>query len=216
MQAIETLVPRTASRVRRIDMRIVIGVAIMLFSTAGMITLVSNARARIPVVVAAQAIEPGEVIDHSHIRVADISVSAGIAYLEGSRQSEIVGQIAAEPFWPGKVLGPQSIATTSFLPAGYVSMSLSLKPSRAAAGDLRMGDRVVVISSPSADLNEPTTILFAEEPVVVQSVRQSQTAEGSALIVGLRLRLEQARALAEAQANGAIDLVLLSRAGTGE
>jgi Flp pilus assembly protein CpaB len=214
MQAVETLVPRTASRVRRIDMRVVIGVAIMLFATVGMISLVNNARARIPVLVAAQAIEPGEVIDHTDIRIADISVTAGIAFIESSRQSEIVGQIAAEPFWPGKVLGPQSIANTSLLPAGYVSMSLALKPQRAAAGDLRMGDRVAVISSPSADRNEPTTILFTD--VVVQSVRRSQTAEGSALIVALRLRLEEARALAEAQSKGVIDLVLLSRAGGGE
>lgn len=209
MQAVETFVPRTASRVRRIDMRVVIGVALMLFAVVGTIALVNKAQARIPVIVAAQAIEPGEVISPSHIRIADISIPAGIAYIESSRKSEIVGQIAAEPFWPGKILGPRSIATTSFLPEGFASMSIALKPQRAAAGDLRMGDRVAVISSPSADRNEPTTILFTD--VVVQSVRQSQTSEGSALIVALRLRLEEARALAEAQSKGVIDLVLLAR-----
>lgn len=211
MQAVETLVPRTASRVRRIDMRVVIGVTLMLFAVVGTIALVNKAQARIPVIVAAQAIEPGEVIGPSNIRIADISIPAGIAYIESSRQSEIVGQVAAEPFWPGKILGPRSIAMTSFLPEGFVSMSLALKPHRAAAGDLRMGDRVAVISSPSADRNEPTTILFTD--VVVQSVRQSQTSEGSALIVALKLRLEEARALAEAQSKGVIDLVLLARGG---
>lgn len=213
MQAVETLVPRTASRIRAIDMRVVVGVALMLFAIIGTTSLIHQAQARIPVLVAAQTVEPGEVIEQSHIRVADISVPAGVVYITASKQSAIVGQIATEPLWPGKILGPRSVAGSFDLPAGYVAMSIALKPSRAAAGSLRAGDHVAVISSPSAERNESTTILFPD--VTVQSVRQAQTSEGSALVVALRLRLEEARALAEAQTKGAIDIVLLSRARTG-
>lgn len=209
MQAVETLVPRTASRIRRIDMRIVLGVILMLFAVVGTATVVQRAQARIPVLVAAEAVEAGEVIEASDIKVADLSVGGGIAYLAASRQNGIVGQIAAEPLSPGKVLTPSSVVTKSTLPSGYVAMSVSLKPYRAASGSIHSGDHVAVIASPTQGRDEPTTILFKD--VAVQSVQQAQTSEGSTLIVTLRLRLEEARALAEAQAKGSIDLVLLSK-----
>jgi Flp pilus assembly protein CpaB len=208
MPAVDAFVPRTTSRIRAIDMRVVVGVALMLFAIIGITSLIHKAQARIPVLVAAQNVEPGEVIERPDLRVADISVSSVVAYIGATRQSEIVGTIATEPLWPGKILGPRSVAGSFDLPAGYVSMSVALKPSRAAAGSLRSGDHVAVISSPSPERSEPTTILFPD--VVVQSVRQAQTSEGSSLIVAIRLRLEEARALAEAQTKGAIDIVLLS------
>lgn len=209
MQAAATLVPKTALRIRRMDMRVVVGVILMLFAIGGTASLVQRAQGRIPALLAARAVEAGEVIEISDLRIADISVSGGIAYLAASRQSEVVGQIAAEPLSPGEVLTRQAVVTKASLPPGYVSMSVALKPQRAAAGSIRAGDHVAVISSPSTDRNEPTTILFTD--VVVQSVLKAQTSEGSGLVIALRIRLEEARALAEAQAKGAIDLVLLSK-----
>lgn len=211
MQAVETLVPRTAFRLRRLDMRVVVGVILMLFAIAGTTSIVQKARDRVSVLVAARSVEAGELIKPTDLRVADISVSRGISYLAASRNREIAGQIAAKPLASGEILSPQSVVTKASLPAGYVAMSVAIKPSRAAAGSLRGGDHVAVISSPSPERNESSTILFTD--VVVQSVRQAQTSEGSAIIVALRLRLDEARALAEAQTKGAIDLVLLSRQG---
>jgi Flp pilus assembly protein CpaB len=207
MQAVETLVPKAASRVRRIDMRIVVGVMLMLFAVAGTASLVKKAQARIPVLVAARSVEPGSVIETADIRVAEISISRGLSYLAASREHEIVGRVAAESFSSGEILSPDAVVSKASLPPGYASMSIALKPSRAAAGSLRAGDHVAVISSPSAERGEATTILFTD--VVVQSVRQGQTSEGSTLIVALRLRLEEARALAEAQSKGVIDLAVL-------
>lgn len=214
MQAVETLVPRAASRIRRLDMRVVVGMILMLFAIAGTASIVQKARDRVPVLVAARSVEAGEVIKSSDLRVADISVVGGISYLAASRTREIAGQIAAKPLAAGEILTPHSVVSKSSLPAGYVSMSVALKPSRAAAGSLQAGDHVAVISSPSPERNEPSTILFTD--VVVQSVRQAQTSEGSAIVVALRLRLDEARALAEAQTKGAIDLVLLARQAGGK
>lgn len=207
MQAVETLVPKAASRVRRIDMRIVVGVILMLFAVAGTASVVKKAQARIPVLVAARSVEPGAVIESADLRVAEISISRDLSYLAASREREIVGRIAAEAFSPGEILVPEAVVSKASLPPGYASMSIALKPARAVAGSLRAGDHVAVISSPSPERGEPTTILFTD--VVVQSVRQGQTSEGSTLIVALKLRLEETRALAEAQSKGAIDLVVL-------
>lgn len=209
MQAVETLVPRASARVRRIDVRIIVGLTLMVLSMFVVATLHRRAEARIPVLVAARTIEPGAVIAPTDVKVAEISLSAGIAYLPEARRGAIVGKVATERLSPGKLLTPNSIANAAKLPAGYVGMSLALKPDRAAAGELRPGDHVAVIASASPDRPElGTRILFTDVPVL--SVREGDRADGGTVIVTLRLRLEEARALAEAQSTGSIDLVLLS------
>jgi len=72
---------------------------------------------------------------------------------------------------------------------------------------------VAVLSSPGVNEaggdqeSSATTILLTEVPVL--SVRQASTAEGAGLLVTLTLRLEEARAVAEARASGSVDLALL-------
>lgn len=209
MQAVETLVPRASAKVRRIDVRIVVGLVLMVLSVFVVAALHRRAEARIPVLVAARTIEPGAVLGPTDVKIAEISLSAGIAYLPEARRSIVIGKVATERLWPGKLLTPDSVANTPKLPAGYSAMSLALKPERAAAGELRPGDHVAVIASASPDRPElGTRILFTDVPVL--AVREGDRADGGTVIVTLRLRLEEARALAEAQGTGSIDLVLLS------
>ncbi len=208
MQAAGTLVPRAAARVRRVDLRVVIGVLLMLLAVGGSASVIGKAQARIPILVAARSVEPGQAISGSDLRVAELAVSEGVEYIPASSRGQMVGQIAAEPLWPGKVLGPRAFAKSFPLPGGFVGMSVALKPDRAVAGALRSGDRVAVIASVSPDRPDgKTTILFTDVPVL--SVREAQTSEGSGVIVVLRLRLEEARALAQARSAGSVDLVLL-------
>lgn len=211
MQAVETLVPRASAKVRRIDVRIIVGLILMVLSIFVVATLHRRAEARIPVLVAARTVEPGAVIGPTDISVAQISLGAGIAYLDEASRNSVIGKVATERLWAGKMLTPESVADAPQLPVGYVAMSLALKPDRAAAGELRPGDHVAVIASASPDRPElGTRILFTD--VTVLSVRQGDRADGGTVVVSLRLRLEEARALAAAQATGSIDLVLLSGA----
>lgn len=209
--AVEAFVPQAAVRVRRLDLRIVIGVLLMLFAIAANATLIRKAQDRTPVLVAAQPVQPGEVITAEHLRTAWISAADGIDYLPASDRASIVGQIAAEPLTPGKIIGKGAVVKTSPLPAGFVGMSLALKPERAAAGELRPGDRVGVIASTSPDRPDARTTILLRD-IEVLSSRRSQTSEGSGVLVVLKVRLEEARAIAEAQSAGTIHLVLQSGA----
>lgn len=211
MQAVETLVPRASAKVRRIDVRIIVGVTLMILSIFVVATLQRRAEARIPVLVAARTIEPGSVISPTDIKVAEVSLGGGVAYLSETRRASVIGKVATERLTPGALLTSASVADTPKLPAGYTAMSLALKPERAAGGELRPGDHVAVIATPSADRSElATRILFTDVPVL--SSRPGKKADGGSVIVTLRLRLEEARALAEAHGTGSIDLVLLSGA----
>lgn len=200
-----------AAKLRRIDLRVVLGLVLMVFSVWAVTSLVRKAQAREPVLVAAKAVETGAVIQEGDLRVEDVSFAGSVAHMPAARRSEVIGKVAAEPLSPGKVLAPTSVASSAGLPAGYVAMSTALKDDHAAAGELRPGDRVAVISSTSPDRpNARTTILLTGVPVIAS--RRDETSDGRGRIVTLRLRLEEARALAEARAAGSIDLVLLSAA----
>jgi Flp pilus assembly protein CpaB len=165
------------------------------------------------VLVAAGTVQPGEVIEASDLRVAELSLPAGVAYLPASMRGQIEGRVAGESLTDGKVLAPGSVAETPPLAAGTVAITLLLPPESAVGGGVRSGDRVAVLSSPGAteaggdQEEQATTILLAEVPVL--SVRQASTAEGEGLLVTLALRLEEARAIAEARATGRVDLALL-------
>jgi Flp pilus assembly protein CpaB len=213
MQAVEAI-PRAHASLRRLDLRVVAGLLLMLVAVVGGSSLIRNAQARTPVLVAAATVQPGEVIKASDLRVVEISVPAGIAYLPASTRNDVVGRVAAEPLWAGKVLGSGSVSHAPPLAPGMVAFSLLLPPEAAVAGDIRAGDRVAVLASPPSDQGaragsrSGTTILFTDVPVL--SVRPGSTTEGQGLLVTLTLRLEEARAVAEARATGRVDLALLS------
>lgn len=213
MAAAESLLPRAHVRLRRIDLRVAVGLLLMLVAIFGGASLIRTAQARTPVLVAAGAVQPGEVIKPSDVRVAELSLSGGVAYLPASMRDQIVGRVATEPLWDGKLLGPNSISQAPPLPPGTVAMSLMLKADHAVAGSLRPGDNVAVIAStaPGRDAQQ-TTILLTSVPVL--AVSRAQPQDGGGVIVTLRLRLEQARALAAARAAGSVDLVLLSGASS--
>jgi Flp pilus assembly protein CpaB len=213
MQASEALVAGAHSRLRRLDLRVAVGLLLMLVAVLGGASLIRNAQARTPVLVAAGAVQPGEVIQASDLRIVEMSVPAGVAHLPASMEGQIAGAVAAEPLWEGKVLGPGSVAETPPLVAGTVAITLLLPSESAVGGGIRAGDKVAVLSSPGANeaggnqQSSATTILLTEVPVL--SVRQASTAEGEGLLVTLTLRLEEARAIAEARASGRVDLALL-------
>jgi Flp pilus assembly protein CpaB len=213
MQASEALVAGAHSRLRRLDLRVAVGLLLMLVAVLGGASLIRSAQDRIPVLVAAGSVQPGDVIGPSDLRVVEMSVPAGVAYLSASAEGQIEGRVAAEPLWDGKILGPGSVAEAPPVAAGMVAITLLLPPESAVGGDIRSGDRVAVLSSPGVDevggnqQEAATTILLPDVPVL--SVRDASTSEGEGVFVTVTLRLEEARAIAEARASGRVDLALL-------
>jgi Flp pilus assembly protein CpaB len=212
MQLSESIVPRAHARFRRLDLRVAIGLVLMLVAVLGGASLIRKAQERTPILLVARTVQPGQVIEDADLRVAEVSIPAGVDYAPASMRGEIVGRVASEPLWEGKVVSSASASEVPPLPPGAVAISLLLPAESALGGDVRSGDRVAVISSPTADQatageERPTTILFTEVPVL--SVRQASAVEGQGLLVTLTLQLEEARALAEARAKGRVDLALL-------
>src|SRR4029453_14892968 len=213
MQASEALVAGAHSRLRRLDLRVAVGLLLMLVAVLGGASLIRSAQDRVPVLVAAGSVQPGEVIGSSDLRGVEMSVPAGVAYLSASAEGQVEGRVAAEPMWDGKVPGPGSVAEAPPVAAGMVAITLLLPPESAVGGDIRSGDRVAVLSSPGVDeaggnqQEAATTILLPDAPGL--SVGDGSPSEGEGVFVTVTLRLEEARAIAEARASGRVDLALL-------
>lgn len=200
---------RVGVRAKKIDMRVAIGLLLMIAAILGGLSVLKSARSRVPVIVAAADVQPGEVITARDLRVSEVALSGSVEAVPASSMSTVVGKVAAEPLYDGKLLTRRALSSGPPVPPGYVAMSLSLRPERAAAGALRPGDQVMVVATRNPQRPDTSsTILFTKVPVVAAHHRSG--GEGQIVIVTLRLRPEEARALAEARAAGEIDLLLLS------
>jgi Flp pilus assembly protein CpaB len=207
-----TVAPRPTARLRRLDLRVVIGLALLLAGVVGTVGVVQRAGQRTPVLVMARDVPAGQAIGEQDVRVAELGLAPGVVALGVQDRGRVVGQVASMPLAAGQVLSPTVVAETPPLAAGQVLMSVAVAPEHAAAGTLRAGDQVAVVASSAPD--QPST--HAEvvlSPVPVLSVVASDPDAGGdgKLLVSLAVPQEQAPALAQAT-HGMVDLVLLARA----
>jgi Flp pilus assembly protein CpaB len=208
-----TVAPRSSARLRRLDLRVVIGLALLLAGVVGTVGVVQRAGQRTPVLVMARDVPAGQVIDARDVRVVEVGLAPGVAALRVGERGRVVGQVARAPLSAGQVLGPTAVADTPLLEAGQVLMSVAVAPEHAAGGTLRAGDQVAVVASSPPD--QPTTaraaVLLSPVPVLSVVAPDPDTGGDGKLLVSLAIPEDQAATLAQA-AHGTVDLVLLARA----
>jgi Flp pilus assembly protein CpaB len=211
-----TVVPWSAARLRRLDLRVVIGLALPLAGVVGTVGVVQRAGERTPVLVMARDVPAGQLIGELDVRVVELGLAPGVATLGVQDRGRVVGRVASAPLAAGQVLDPAMVADPVPIEAGQVLMSVAVAPEHAAAGRLRAGDQVAVVASSPPD--QPTTgttgragVLLSPVPVISVTSTADESGGGGKLLVSLAVAEEQAPALAQA-AHGTVDLVLLPRA----
>jgi len=211
----QAVLPRALAR-RRVDLRVVVGVFLVLLSVLGAISVINRANSRVEVLVAARPVGPGETIEEGDLAVAEVGLDPRMqGVLRASEEAGVVGRVAAEPLAPGELLTRSSLAQPA-LPSGFVAMAIPAKPEQAVGGRLGPGDHVAVIATFGAGTEETRTLTLLQDVVVfgVERTRSfSGEQEGELAIVTLLIPPEAAERLAAARANAELDLVLLSRAG---
>jgi Flp pilus assembly protein CpaB len=198
-----TAVPRSTARLRRIDLRVVIGLALLLAGVLGTVAVVQRAGQRVPVLVVAREVPAGQVVGEQDVRVAELGL-------------RVVGRVASVPLAAGQILTPGAMVEGGpALGPGRVAMSVAVAPEHAAAGLLRAGDRVAVVASGAPDQPDVRAgVVLSSVPVLSVMAPPTDGGGEGRLLVSVAVTLEEAPLLARA-AQGTIDLVLLPRAGDG-
>jgi Flp pilus assembly protein CpaB len=211
-----TAVPRSTARLRRIDLRVVIGLALLLAGVLGTVAVVQRAGQRVPVLVMAREVQAGQVVGDQDIRVAELGLAPGVASLGVSDRGRVVGRVASVPLAAGQVLPPAAMVDGGpSLGLGRVAMSVAVAPEHAAAGLLRAGDRVAVVASGTPDQPDVRAgVVLSSVPVLSVLAPPTDGGGEGRLLVSVAVTLEEALLLARA-AQATIDLVLLPRAGDG-
>ncbi|MGH2768833.1 MAG: RcpC/CpaB family pilus assembly protein [Actinomycetota bacterium] len=200
---------RGAARTRRVGFRTAAGLSIMLASVVGGVA-VWAARGEVAVVAAASRLQPGEVIKRQHLRRAVLPKGSRLRSIPASSMEDVVGRVAREPLYPGKLLTPEAVSGEPPIGRGEVAMTLALEPEQAMGGSLRGGDLVQVLGTPQGIPGPAGSVIVLPGAVVLWAT-PSPDAGGGKVLVALRIPSEDAPRLAAAYRGGTVDLVLLGR-----
>src|SRR4029453_9639233 len=135
-----TAVPRSTARLRRIDLRGGIGLALLLAGVLGTGAGVQRPGERVPVLVVAREVPAGKVVGDQDVRVAELGLAPGVATLGIGDRGRVVGQVASVPLAAGQILTPTAIVEGGpALGSGGVGMRGGGAPEHAAAARGREG-----------------------------------------------------------------------------
>ncbi|MFN8473859.1 MAG: Flp pilus assembly protein CpaB [Anaerolineae bacterium] len=214
---------RALRRPRRIDMRIVVGVLLMLATTLGSLafwTAISDAR---PVVVATHDLPALAVLTPSDLTVAHVRMDDTLyqAAIPGDDLNTLVGKPLSQPVYAQEVLVRPHIAPRPALAADQVAMTIAITPETGVGGRLRPGDQVQVLVTLNKGKPDVRSAVVLDR-VTVYDVGYEQRvgaintdsitgsgAQGTARWLTLAVTAEQSRQLAEAKGSGDLDVTLL-------
>lgn len=206
------VVPRTAAGLRRVDLRVVIGLLLVLAGVLGTAGVVRRTGARTPVLVVARPVAAGTPIEATDLRVAEIGLAPGVAAVPVGERDRVVGKVPTAALATGQVLSPDLLVDTPALEAGEVAVSVGIAPDHAVGGALHPGDRVKVLATSNVGRPDAKTVVLFPA-LRVLAVSSGMSAGDTKLTVTLAVRSEDAALLAQAQAGGALDLALVPPGG---
>ena len=190
-----------------------LGLALMVgFALAAVLWHASSTQ-REPVLALARAVDRGEVIEASDLRIVYIDSDDPVAHLGGGERNAIVGRTAAADLPAGMLLTRESVITRPAIGQGDGVVGLSLEPGQFPAGDLAIGDVVNVVAGGDAVGADGRDASVVAREAVVYAVDELGT-QGNKF-VSLKLPATDANRVAAAAQAGPLRLVLLSPDTTG-
>jgi len=180
----------------------------------------AEARATVPVVVAARDLDVGTVIEQSSVKVVDWpgdALPVGFA----SSPADVIGRGIMvpirlnEPFLPEKLAGEElGRGLAMMIPEGYRAISVPVNDVVSVAGWVRPGTRVDVLVTLNQVINqqEPITQVVLQNVEVLGNDRSIQRGDqgeaGQISVVTVLVTPEQAERLAMAESGGRLQLAL--------
>jgi len=186
-------------------------VVLVLASILGVGALISSVSGETAILVMADSVPAGQVIQASDLRIVNVSKDVGgLNLVPASQESSIVGRPAAVTLLQGAPIIESDLGPVQ-LPAGQTIMGVLVKSGQYPPS-LVAGDTVEVVDTGTASQPAPTT----PGPPVYATVTAIDVPQDSAVsgeIVSLQLSSAEATELALPAAGGGITLLLIAAGG---
>jgi SAF domain len=181
---------------------------------------------RISVLTAVRTIEPGQVLTPSDLQVVEVAIDGPAQVVSARDRDALVGLTASERIPAGSLVSPADFQAGVGLPAGTVVVGAVLQPGEVPTGELRTGDRVVLVSTAGqgavAGVGSDEATELGEATVFSVAGSRSDGGGGGAqvsstsLFVSLAVPRETSRRVAQASAGQRLRLVYLPPVGGGQ
>jgi Flp pilus assembly protein CpaB len=225
--AVTTLTPARALRQpRRLDGRVLVGIALLLAATGGWLVFWTGSTDTRPLIVATRDLPAGAVLAASDLAVAQVRVDDAIyaAAVPADRMAELIGRQLAEPVHAQQLLVAPQVTSRPRLGPDQMAITVPVSARTAAGGRIRPGDEVRVLVTLNKGKAEARTAVVLDRAVVYDVGHDDQAAVvntagpdrgGLAVPAGpptsltLVVTEPQALGLAAARWNGDLDVALL-------
>lgn len=145
------------SRHKRRPIWLAAAVLLVALGSLGVWFVVSNLRDTVAVVALRNDVTRGATITAQDLTTVDINPEPALRTVPASQLAQVVGKRAAVDLPAGVLLPPAAIADTITPPAGQSVVGLALDPGQMPAIELKVGDKVRIISTPKDQDDPPTT-----------------------------------------------------------
>lgn len=175
---------------------------------------------RIPVLVVAREVAPGDVIEDADLIDAAVSLDPALKPLRAGERDKVVGKRAAVALVPGALLSRGQVTDRALVEKGEQLVGIGLKTSQLPTTRLSAGDAVLVVFTPAegAENRDGTgTDTQAPAPKTVSarvvSVGEKQQATGE-VVVDVAVPAAEGPGLASQAASGRVALVVDAGGGS--
>jgi hypothetical protein len=201
--------PVSAPRTRRRPALLALGVALVVVSALGAVSLFTFFSDTQRVVLVVDAVAAGEPVPAEALAVTDATVTPDLAVVPADRLESLVGSTALVPLLPGQLLSPDAVGDGPAVPVEDRSVvGLLLTRGQLPATGVQAGDVVLVVDTPQPGGEPPSGVPAAIEATVLGV--DVDPDDPSLLVVDVVADPDDARSLAARGATGRISLVLLS------
>lgn len=208
-----------------VDLRLLVGLALVAVAFAGSLSLWGRMRVTEPVLVAAREIPSGHVLTDADLAVAQARLEGSLATLaiDESARTSVTGMTATEPIHAGALIVRPALGHGPVLGPDQAAVTVPVD-AKAVFGSLYRGDTVAVLatSDPGKPQSLTTTLLsratvydIGTDTTRVSIGGGAATAGGPIANVTLAIPQGQAERVTHALVNGTITLLLVAPASGG-
>lgn len=148
---------RSPAKRQRRPALVALAVALTVIGALGVLWLVSSSSDRSPVLAVAQPVAVGEVIEAGDLVAAQVGVDPALSPVSATELDRVVGLRAAVPLLPGGLLLADQVTPTLVPGSGEQLVAVALPGSRLTIEPLRAGDSVLIVITPQANGEPPST-----------------------------------------------------------